>query len=199
MNRFRPITASWILPVALCALFLVAAHARQSHSAAYASAVRKIDFLDQNGRSPNPSTSPTVLTAAEWNAYLNEGGVKLPGGLSSIRISSEPAVAHGEADIDFDQLTANRTRSNPLLALFTGKHHVTVAARASAVNGIATVHVQSVMFDGVEVPMIALEYFSNKYLRPKYGSAYGPDSTFPLHNRISTAVLGSNQVTITQR
>ena len=69
-----------------------------------------------------------MLTASEWNAYLNQGGVKLPEGISDIRITSEPGIAHGEAEIDFDRLTANRTRSNPLLALFTGKHQVTGTA-----------------------------------------------------------------------
>ena len=186
------------MPVAL-ARCCWSPHAQPAQSAAYASAARKIDFLTENETAPDPSTRPTVLTAAEWNAYLNEGGVKLPDGVSNVHISSQPAVVHGDADVDFDRLIANRTRSNPLLALFTGKHHVTVTARASAVNGIATVHVDSVMFDGVEVPRIALEYFANKYLRPKYGNAVGLDSTFPLHDRIGTAIVGTNQVTITQR
>jgi hypothetical protein len=168
-------------------------------SRAFASADRKIHFIGENGRSQHPSTAPTVLTAEEWNAYLNQGGVKLPDGLSNIKISSEPAVVHGDAEVDFDKLTAGRTRSNPLLALFTGKHHVTGVAQAAAVNGIATIRVQSVAFDGVEVPTFALEYFANKYLKPKYGNAVGMDSTFPLKNRIDTAILGEDRVTITQK
>ena len=44
-----------------------------------------------------------------------------------------------------------------------------------------------------------LEFFSDRYLRPKYGNAVGMDSTFRLHSRIDTAILGVNQVTITQR
>ena len=169
------------------------------HSEAGASAARKIAYIGANGRSIKPSTTPTVLTAAEWNAYLNEGGVRLPEGISNVRISAEAGMAHGAADIDFDKLTANRTRSNPFLALFTGKHHVTGSALVAASNGVGTVHVASVEFDGVAVPPIALEYFSNKFLRPKYGSAVGLDGRLPLGNRISSVVVGADQVTITQR
>jgi hypothetical protein len=125
--------------------------------------------------------------------------VNLPEGVSNIRITSQPAVVNGDAEVDFDRLTASRTRNNPLLALFTGKHHVSVIAQAAAVGGVATVHVQSVAFDGVGIPRIALEYFAGRYLRPKYGNAIGMDSTFRLRSRIDTAILGSDQVTITQR
>ena len=175
------------------------AYAQPGHSEAYASAARKIAWLAENGRAPQPSTQPTVLTAAEWNAYINEGGVKLPDGVSNVRLSSQPAVIHGDAEVDFDRLTANRSRNNPLLALFTGKHHVTCTAQAAVVNGVGTVRVQSVAFDGTEVPVFLLQLFSDRFLRPKYGNAIGMDSTFRLHNRINTAILGTNQVTITQR
>lgn len=177
----------------------LASYGQQNHSEAYANASRKIAWLAENGSAEHPSTRPTVLTAEEWNAYINEGGVKLPDGVSNVRLSSQPAVVHGDAEVDFDRLTANRTRNNPLLALFTGKHHVTCTAQAAAANGAATVRVQSVAFDGVEVPPFLLELFSDRYLRPKYGNAVGMNSTFRLHSRIDTAILGVNQVTITQR
>ena len=208
MKPLRSNAASIVrLPVLLVALLgtllLAPSRGQEGHSAAFASATEKFAWLAENGRSANPSTRPTVLTADEWNAYLdqsgNPGGVKLPEGISGIRISSEAGLAHGDAEIDFDRLTANRTRSNPFLALFTGKHQVTVTAHLSAANGIGTVHVDSVLFDGVEVPRLALEFFAGLYLRPKYGNAIGMDATFPLHNRIDTAIVGANQVTITQR
>jgi hypothetical protein len=192
-----------LLLALLGSLLLLPVNGQQAHSPAFDSAAKKFAWLGENGRSANPSTRPTVLTADEWNAYLNEagtpGGVKLPEGISSIRITSEPGVAHGEAEIDFDRLTANRTRSNPFLALFTGKHQVTAIAHVAAANGVGSLEVDSVLFDGVEVPRLALEFFASRYLRPKYGNAIGMDSTFPLHNRIDTAVVGANQVTITQR
>ncbi len=173
--------------------------AQQVHSEAFESARQKFQWIERNGESANPSTVPTVLTAREWNAYLNEGGVKLPEGVSGVRITSEPGIARGEAEIDFDRLTANRTKGNPLLYLFTGKHRVNVNAHARAGNGIGTVQVDSVFLDGVEIPRLALEYFSSRYLRPKYGNAVGLDSRFALHNRIDTAIAGNNQVAITQR
>lgn len=192
-------TRSIVMGIFLGALLLPASYGRQIHSSAFTSAERKIDWLAENGRNSHPSTRPTVLTAAEWNAYLNEGGVKLPEGVSNVHLTSQPAVVYGDAEVDFDRLTANRTSNNPLLVLFTGKHHVTATAQAAAVNGVGTVRVQSVEFDGVEVPRFALEYFSDHYLRPKYGNAVGMDSTFRLHSRIDSAILGTDQVTIAQR
>ena len=197
MKRYSKSPA--LLLALLCTLLLAPSRAQQAHSEAFESARQKFQWIEHNGESANPSTAPTVLTAREWNAYLNERGVKLPDGLDRIRITSEPGIAHGEAEIDFDRLTANRTRSNPLLYLFTGKHRVNVNAHAHAANGIGTVHVDSVFFDDVEIPRFALEYFADRYLRPKYGNAVGLDSRFALHNRIDTAIVGNNQVAITQR
>jgi hypothetical protein len=193
LSRFIVVAAVFV------SLFLPASFGEENHSAAYTSAQHKIAWIAENGRREQPSHQVTVLTASEWNAYLNEGGVKLPEGVSGVHLSSQPAVVHGDAEVDFDRLTASRTRNNPLLALFTGKHHVTVTAQAAAAAGVGSVHVQSVEFDGVEIPEIALEFFCNRYLRPKYGNAIGLDSTFRLHSRIDTAILGADQVSITQR
>jgi hypothetical protein len=194
VNLLRSLAAPFLLVT-----LLLAAHGQQVKSRAYESAERKITRIAENGRSEHPSTRPTVLTAAEWNAYINQGGVDLPEGVTKISLTTQPAIIHGDAEVDFDKLTANRTRKNPLLQLFTGKHHVTATAHASAIHGIATIQVDTIAFDGVEIPRIALEYFAGKYLRPKYGNAVGMDSVFRLKNRIDTAVLGTDQVTLTQR
>jgi hypothetical protein len=187
-----------LIIVFLCTL-LLPAFGQRAASTAFARAHRKIQWIEENGRREHPSTVPTVLTAAEWNAYLNEGGVKLPEGITSVHASSQSGVANAEAEIDFDRLTANRTRSNPLLQLFTGKHHVTATAEVSVAAGMATVHVESIQFDGTEIPRFALEYFAAKFLRPKYGNAIGMDSTFPLKNRIDSAMAGTDRATIIQR
>jgi len=199
ITTLRSIVAVAVAAILLGTIPLAAIQGDQKASAAFASAERKIQWIGENGASDHPAHRPTVLTATEWNAYLNEGGVKLPEGVSSVHLTSQPAVVHGDAEVDFDRLTSNRTRNNPLLQLFTGKHHVTVTAQASAANGVGTVRVDSVEFDGVEIPRIALEYFCNRYLRPKYGNAISTDATFPLRARIDAATLGADQVTITQR
>jgi hypothetical protein len=173
--------------------------AQPAHSPDFERAQRKFAWIAENGKRAAPSTAPTVLTASEWNDYLNEGGVQLPPGLSDIRITSEPGTARAQLQVDFDRLTANRTRSNPLLFLFTGTHQVAAVARAEAADGVATIHIQSVVFDGLEIPRLALEYFASHFLRPKYGNAVSLDSSFRLPDRIDTAVVGANRVTITQR
>lgn len=199
IRTFRAIIAAQIATMILGSLMLTTAHAQQAKSPAFARAESKLAWLAENGRTPHPSARPTVLTAEEWNAYLNQGGVNLPEGVSNVRISSRSGTAQGDADVNFDRLTGNRTRNNPLLQLFTEAHHVTVTVHAAAANGVGTVHVDSVMFDGVAVPRFALEYFIDRFLRPRYGKAVALDSTFPIHSRIDTATLGTNRVTLTQR
>ena len=200
-NRsWRNASAPWLaLAVLLATVLIATAVGQPQRSPAYLSAESKFNFIRENAQRTPPSTRPTVLTAEEWNAYLNEGGVKLPEGITGVHVTSQPPQIQAEAEIDFDLLTQNRTRNNPLMQLFTGRHHVTALARAWITDGVATVHVESIQFDGVEIPRFALEYFAYRFLRPKYGNAIGMDSSFPVHAHIWTATPGANQVTITQR
>src|ERR1700681_317331 len=108
-----PLVLGLFVPIVMGSLLLATTYGQHKQSAAFASAERKIDWIAENGRREHPSTRPTVLTAAEWNAYLNEGGVNLPEGVSSVQLTSDPAVVHGDAKVDFDRLTSNRTRNNP--------------------------------------------------------------------------------------
>ena len=171
-----------------------------SHSPDFQSAERKIQYLTQNGKRQQPEPTTTTLTANEINAYLAEGGVALPVGVQQVRFSSVPAVVTGAARVDFDQLTAAHRSSNPIMAaLFTGVHDVVVVAQATGSNGIGSVRVQSMSIDGITVPRAAMQFLVDHYLKPKYGPEVSLDSTFRLPARINTAVVGQNQVSLTQR
>ncbi len=169
-----------------------------AHSAAYRSMDQKVQHIQQNAQRPQPDQTPTELTAAELNAYFSEGGVKLPHGLQSVKFSSKPAVVTANARVDFDALTAGRTNANPLLSLFTGVHDVVVVAQASGAGGQGSVRVESMSIDGVNVPRAAMEYFVRHYVTPKYPGV-GLDSRFRLPDRIDTAIVGSDRVTLTQK
>ena len=201
----------WIVAIAVFLTLLPTAHSQReqpalpaqsadSHSAAYRSAQRKLNEIAENGRLAKPQQKTTVLTADEINAYLAEGGVTLPDGVRRVRFNSVPAVVTAAAQIDFDRLTASRKISNPWMAmLFTGVHDVSVEAQASGGNGIGSVHIESVAIDGVTVPRTAMQFLVDYYLRPKYGPNVGLDSRFPLPAHIDAAVVGNNQVAVTQR
>lgn len=169
-----------------------------THSAAFRSMDQKIERLQQNAKRPQPDQSPTELTSAELNAYMNEGGVKLPTGIQGVEFSSKPAVITADSRVDFDALTAGRASSNPLMSLFTGVHDVSVVAQASGVGGKGSVRVQSMSIDGMNVPRPALEYFLRRYVEPKYPGV-GLDSQFRLPVRIDTAIVGTDRVTLTQK
>jgi hypothetical protein len=44
-----------------------------------------------------------------------------------------------------------------------------------------------------------MQFLVDYYLRPKYGPNVGLDSRFPLPAHIDAAVVGNNQVAVTQR
>jgi hypothetical protein len=171
-----------------------------SHSAAYQSAQRKLKAIAENGRLARPQPKTTALGAEEINAYLTEGGVALPGAVRRPRFSSVPRVVTASAQIDFDRLTASRKIINPwMAALFSGVHDVSVEAQASGSGGMGSVHIVSVTLDGVRIPRVAMQFLVDYYVRPKYGPNVGLDSRFRLPAHIDAAVVGNNQVIVTQK
>lgn len=193
----------------LCSLLLAAfAAAQQSappasgtqaiYDAAARSAQRKFDHIRQNAERTTPDQTPTVLTENEINAWLSSGAAQLPQGVKKLHVHGEPGIIHANAVVDFDQITAARRSSNPLLGLFTGTHEVEAQAHAQGAGGEGQVHIDSISLDGVEIPRMALEFFIDKYLKPKHPEI-GLDTTFNLPDKIDTATVGSRQLTITQK
>jgi hypothetical protein len=109
-----------------------------------------------------------------------------------------PGVITGDANVDFDRLKQGRNSANPLLSIFSGVHNVEVIANSRGAGGVGYVEIQSVSLDGVQVPRMVLQLFVDKYLKPKYPNL-GLDSTFRLPDKIDIAIVGSHQVTLTQK
>ena len=167
-------------------------------SPAVQSMERKLQHLESNAQASPPDSTPTVLTENEVNAYVNSGAVHLPRGVQRVRLQGLPGVITAGMRVDFDQITQGSRSMNPLLALFSGVHEVQVATHAHGQRGLGYVHVDRVTIDGVEVPQVALEFFIDRYIKPKHPEL-GIDSRFHMPNRIDTAVVGQRQVTIVQR
>ena len=168
------------------------------YNAAAASAAAKLRHIEENARRNPPDQTPTVLTEREINAYLNSGRVQLPTGVRSVRFTGQNGVMDAVARVDFDAITAKSRSPNPLLSLFSGVHDVHAAANASASGGRGRVHINSIEIDGVTVPRVALQFFIDHYLRPKYPDV-GMDSVFSLPDRIDTARIGDRQLILTQK
>ncbi len=158
----------------------------------------RLHHIQQNGISATPDPAPTVLPDDEGNACFAAGRVKLPASVQQLRYATTPGSVNAVARIDFDVLTQNSTSNNPLLSLFSGVHDVRVIADASAQNGAATVTAQSVEIDGIPVPRMALEYFVEKYLTPKFPNV-GMTSHFKLPSRVDSAKVETGKVTVYQR
>ena len=192
--RFR----SW-LSIASASVLVIAAVAQQtSHSPAFRSMERKVAFLKANGAKGRPDPKLTEITESEANAYFNEGGVKLPKGVSNVRLKALPGQIDGRAQIDFEPIMQGKGSSNPFYGMFSGQHEIHATSQAGGSNGVGTIHIQSVEMDGVQIPQFALEWFVQHYLTPKYKNV-GMTSTFKLPLRIDSAVLEAGKVRLVQR
>lgn len=169
------------------------------HSRAYSSAEEKFAKLTANAEQPRPDPRPTVIADAELNAYLNEGGVKLPQGVDRVKFSNKPGVVTATARVDFDTLTAGRRSRSIWMMLFSGTHDVSATADAKAERGVGEVHVQSMELDGFEVPRPALEFLVERFIKPKYGDSVGLDSRFKMPARIDRATVGNGSLTLVQK
>ena len=161
---------------------------------------RKLQYIDQNSRSSQPKPAPTVLTEQEVNAWFASPYAKLPKGVHSLRVIGANGQITANASINFDEVKEGRGGGgfNPLMSMFSGTHDVQVIAGAQAQNGNAEVHVQSVSIDDVNIPKMALEFFVDHYLKPKYPNV-GLDTTFTPGYRVDSARVGTHQIAIVQK
>ncbi len=168
------------------------------YRAAADSAEKKLQHLRTNGAKSRPDQTPTVLTEREINSYFAAGRVELPKGVRRVQFTGTPGIIDAVTSVDFDEITANQPISPIWKELFSGIHDVHVVAHGQGSGGRATIHTDSVDIDGVPVPRVALQYFINKYVRPKYPEV-GLDSTFTMPYKVDTATVGDHQLTLTQK
>jgi hypothetical protein len=161
-------------------------------------AAHKFNWIEVNGQRPRPNITPTQFTEEELNAWAASGAVKLPKGVHQVRFSGDNGVVTANANVNFDEVKEGRGSANPLLMMFSGTHEVKVMANAAGAGGRGTVNVTSVEIDGMVVPRLALEFFVEKYLKPKYPNV-GLDNTFALPDRIDTANVGHATLTVVQK
>ena len=186
------------LALIILATFALLAQAAR-HTPAYLSMDKKIAVIESNSSNPPAQPQTTTITQDELNAYLNEGGVTIPNGLSNVKIEFTSGTVHASSQVDFDQLSEGHGGGNPIFsALFSGKHDVDATGQASGSNGQGTVTIETVKLDGVTVPKSALQYLIEHYVKPKYPQA-GMTSTFTLPDKIETANVQQAQVALTQK
>jgi hypothetical protein len=177
---------------------LLTAQTPAQHSATYRSMEQRIAHLKQNAAREHPDPKPTAITEDEANAYFAEGGVKMPKGVSGLKLSATPGMLDGHAKVDFDAITEKARSKNPLLAVFTGVHDVHVIAQASGTHGTGTIVVQKVELDNIEIPQFVLQLFVDRYLKSKYPNV-GLTSTFKLPLRIDSAAVETGKVALVQK
>jgi hypothetical protein len=158
----------------------------------------KLDHIRANSEREHPDQTPTVLTEEEINDYLASNHVQLPQGVKKVRLEGRSGVVDAFVNVDFDEIRGGQRSANPLLSLFSGRHDVRLQADAAGSGGQGKVHVRRVSIDGIDVPQIALQYFVEKYITPKYPNV-GIDSTFQMPNKIDVATVNYHKLTLTQK
>jgi hypothetical protein len=186
------------LAAVLFSTFVSAQTSSSPNPKSVASMERKLQHVRSNGASAHLDPAPTEFTEDELNAYFAAGKVKMPAGVQSVTFQGKPGVVTATSRVDFDQIRAGRSSSNPLLSLFSGVHDVVVVAHARGEGGQGLVQVDSVSLDGMEIPRFVLQLFVEKYLQPKYPNI-GLDSRFALPDRVDTATIGLHRLTVVQK
>jgi len=167
-------------------------------SEAASSAQRKIDHIEANGALAHPDPAPTVFTEQEINTYIGSGKIQLPDGVQSVHLVGVDSIVTGTSRVDFDRFKTGQKSTNPLLSLFSGVHDIEIRAQAQGSGGTGTVHVDSVVLDGTEIPHFLLALFVEKYLKPKYPNV-GIDTRIALPDKIDTAMIGKHILTVVQK
>ncbi len=162
------------------------------------SMARKLAYVKANGAKEKPDPAPTVLTEGEVNAWFASKYAKLPAGVKSLHLEGTNGRVTARLRVDFDELKAGRTASNPLLGIFSGVHEAVVTGRARGEGGTGIVQTDSLSLDGVEIPRFILELFVEKFITPRYPNV-GMESRFKMPSRITTAKIGDHQVTLWQK
>ncbi|HEX4488180.1 MAG TPA: hypothetical protein VH088_18020 [Terriglobales bacterium] len=163
-----------------------------------ASMERKLQHMKANAEATPVDSSPTEFSEQEINAYMASGRVHLPEGVLGVKFHGDPGVITATAHVDFDQLKTGRSSLNPLLSVFNGIHDMVVVAHAQGGGHEGLVRVDTVTLDGVEIPRFVLQSFVEKFLQPKYPYV-GLDSRFGLKEKIDTATVGDQKLTVTQK
>ena len=158
----------------------------------------KLQHIAENSKAVKPDPAPTIMTEEEINDYFAAGNMKLPQGITKITFQGRSGEVTALAVVDFDQIRAGQRSTNPLLAIFSGTHNVSIDSDASGSEGRGKVHVRSVSIDGTAVPTFVLEIFVDRFLKPKYPNV-GIDSVFNLPDRIDTALIGYHKLTVKQK
>lgn len=198
MTPRKPLGTLLAVMLGIATAGLSALQADVAHSANYRTITQKLAYLKLNAARPHPDPKPVVLTEPEVNAYFNEGGVKLPTGVSEVHLTSSPRVVDAHAHVDFEEIMRGHNKNNPLYDLFSGSHDIHVVAEAAGTNGVASIKVQTVELDNVAVPQWALEFFVQRYITPKYPNV-GLSSTFKMPLRIQTATIEGGKVILEQK
>lgn len=194
----RALSSALVFTLVLAAGPVAAAPAKTPQQLAD-SMEKKIASVKENGAKERPDKRITVFQQDEINAYFAERRLTMPDGVRSVVFTLGPNLVHAQARIDFDDITRNRRTHNPLMYLFTGVHNVEVSARtAPAGAGMVHVTVESVTIDGVTVPRMALQFFVDRFVSPKYPKV-GLDRDYRLPAKMDAVVIARGKGTVTQK
>src|SRR5207302_9585708 len=115
----------------------------------------KLDHIQQNGEQAHPDQAPTVMTEEEINDYIAADKIVLPQGVKKLKLEGRSGVVTAFLNVDFDEIRAGQSSSNPMLSLFSGQHDVRDEADAPGSDREGHMNVRYITIDRFSVHRIA--------------------------------------------
>ena len=148
---------------------------------------------------PFRNHDPVEITDREANAYFkHREGKVFPKGVSGVALAFGPDRVDGWMQVNFTELKHSRAQGNPLsgwlMGSLEGIKKLAYRLQVTGEKGQAQVEIESATFEGVELPLILVEFMVNRYMEKNYNLDL--DKPFPLPKGIERVVVESSRILI---
>ena len=127
-----------------------------------------IALIERYARVGGPYHDVAVSDADADAYWAGAGKRRLPAGVSQVRMRLEPGAIVARARVDFQRLAPGAGR-DPLLALFSGTHRITVRAQLDSGRAPrAKLTVTEVRLDGSEIPTVLVDTAIAVLIQPRH-------------------------------
>jgi hypothetical protein len=142
---------------------------------------------------------PVEITDREANSYFKHREREVfPQGVSGVELAFGPNRIEGWMQVDFTELKRSRAQEDSLsgwlVESMQGIKKLAYRLQVTGEKGQAQVEIESATFDGVELPLILVEFMVNRYVESKYNLDL--DKPFPLPKGIERVVVEPSRMLI---
>lgn len=157
----------------------------------------KIQELRNPQTNPHAAPGSMEITEAEVNAYFKHRGPEvIIDAVSDVRFTFLPGRVKGSAVADFTELKQTQqgekesSFSGWLMGTMEGKRKVEYSLTLESDQGKARVKIESVTIEGINLPLILVDFMVNRFLEKQFGLSLDNSMPLPFRIRKVTAEFG---------